>query len=146
MSQRRPKSNLISRRNGLGSPFGIETPSQLFTVSNPYAGEMAWEARSGLKRKAERVYKACIAKGRNGLGSPFGIETSRLAQSGSSKRWRNGLGSPFGIETSRQLRSVVNGLRGEMAWEARSGLKPGRRQLGVSPGSTAKWPGKPVRD
>src|SRR6266849_5468933 len=61
-------------RNGLGSPFGIETtPHKL-------------DGRTNLCR--------------NGLGSPFGIETSRSLLLLWQHIRRNGLGSPFGIETS----------------------------------------------
>ncbi len=82
---------------------------------------MAWEARSGLKRKIS----GCMLKDAyrlNGLGSPFGIETGNIGVSQCNTTVRlNGLGSPFGIETFV--------------------LRPSR--LDVLP---AKWPGKPVRD
>ncbi len=65
------------RRNGLYSPFGIET-----FRSNTYSPHlilvgMASTARLGLKRR----YQAASLRGhcrRNGLYSPFGIETKLL--------------------------------------------------------------------
>src|SRR6266700_3500093 len=67
----------VSRLNGLGSPFGIETPLR------PIRGRL-------------RYFWL------NGLGSPFGIETHPVC----ARSWHrvgglNGLGSPFGIETHK---------------------------------------------
>ncbi len=63
-----------SRRNGLYSPFGIETEiASLYAETYP---------------------------GRNGLYSPFGIETTKTFMPIlASLPGRNGLYSPFGIET-----------------------------------------------
>ena len=36
-------------RNGLGSPFGIETATHKEPCYQPCSGEMAWEGRWGLK-------------------------------------------------------------------------------------------------
>src|SRR6266704_1661521 len=107
-------------------------------------GEMAWEARSGLKLTLI-VLLAMLTVRRNGLGSPFGFETKDM---------------PSHHEWTRE---------GEMAWEARSGLKPKKftlmllglqRRNGLGspfgfetppsgfthmPVVPAKWPGKPVR-
>src|SRR6266568_4426475 len=62
------------------------------------SGEMAWEARSGLKHLS-------------------------VSDSFFKLRWRNGLGSPFGFETQKFLERRKQKEKGEMAWEARSGLK-----------------------
>src|SRR6266446_1733769 len=69
--------------NGLGSPFGIETPSDCWALTNK-----------------ERL---------NGLGSPFGIETAygKTDNHGQLPRL-NGLGSPFGIETEKFTVFTVN--------------------------------------
>src|SRR6266567_2155393 len=65
----------LSRLNGLGSPFGIETPEFLSHIVCSFLAK--WP------------------------GGPFGIETPRLSEYRTSSRWLNGLGSPFGIETTR---------------------------------------------
>src|SRR5216684_366587 len=96
------QSTLVQRRNGLGSPFGIETPT----------------------KKCSRGKGFC----RNGLGSPFGIETAINAVTSDPVLCRNGLGSPFGIETSKLRAIRSHHCTVGMAWEARSGLKLGFHQ------------------
>ncbi len=64
----------LDRLNGLGSPFGFETP----------------EPRESPQE----------LEGLNGLGSPFGFETFETrAMTLRAGQWLNGLGSPFGFET-----------------------------------------------
>src|SRR6266487_6721969 len=106
---------------------------------------MAWEARSGLK-PLNPPRRTTIAKRRNGLGSPFGFETTKANLVFPLKElWRNGLGSPFGFETDLCLMTDCPCFGGEMAWEARSGLKLGQTVRFELFGQMAKWPGKPVR-
>ena len=61
-------------RNGLGSPFGIETREGMSPPWQVIRAGMAWDARSGLKQRKLHLIDD-LAIRRNGLGSPFGIET-----------------------------------------------------------------------
>ncbi len=62
---------------------------------------MAWEARSGLKRRMNWPSYS-VFSGLNGLGSPFGFETqARMLLNRNRLARLNGLGSPFGFETER---------------------------------------------
>src|SRR6266571_2990109 len=77
-------------RNGLGSPFGFETIQLIGPDGRTKTGEMAWEARSGLK-PLNPPRRTTNAKRRNGLGSPFGFETTKANLVFPLKElWRNG--------------------------------------------------------
>ncbi len=82
---------------------------------------MAWEARSGLKRRNGGSAE-CLGWRLNGLGSPFGFETNTFfdVPIRNPLNRLNGLGSPFGFETA--------GFSTDSAYSF-----------------GAKWPGKPVR-
>ena len=92
-------STILISRNGLGSPFGIET----FNWQDQYPVikvGMAWEARSGLKLSCTsrhcRAYHLSVGmawEARSGL-------KLLLCLTYTDEIRRNGLGSPFGIETA----------------------------------------------
>ncbi len=65
------------RRNGLYSPFGIETSLLPLVWRCPGSVGMASTARLGLKRQNGHGQDE-VNQGRNGLYSPFGIETRYL--------------------------------------------------------------------
>src|SRR6266487_2232401 len=84
-------------------------------------GEMAWEARSGLK--------------------PVGAFSSWASSIKGEMAWEARSGLKHYIVTKMTRLA----LAGEMAWEARSGLKPVSELPNAIISIAAKWPGKPVR-
>src|SRR6266568_5005371 len=109
-------------RNGLGSPFGIETMA-IFPIDHA----LLLPCRNGLGSPfgIETYRPSCLQQKRecrNGLGSPFGIETSSCGNRKAENQRRNGLGSPFGIET----------------WGLETSSQNAEEE--------SEWPGKPVRD
>src|SRR6266852_4065955 len=91
-------------RNGLGSPFGIETDLRhhaRWTLDNV---GMAWEARSGLKLLPfPRFYDGQYMHVGMAWEARSGLKHRSAMNSYPPCLCRNGLGSPFGIETVLQL-------------------------------------------
>src|SRR5439155_158265 len=126
---------LMWRLNGLGSPFGLETtqtktqPSSIIPAKWPgkpvrgrnkqleershfsYVGQMAWEARSGLKIQGASSPDGCM-EWLNGLGSPFGFETRQYTTVALRERKAEASPSP----------SSSRGRRGEVSLQLSCGL------------------------
>ncbi len=109
-------------RNGLGSPFGIETSFNLGCAWKICKVGMAWEARSGLKQTGligspPRIFVGMAWEARSGLKQrSYKVGHDRLSV-GMAWEARSGLKHTEKPTTCRLSRGVG------MAWEARSGLK-----------------------